>query len=217
MTNSKHSLSAQKQYYVSVSPKFPYEQTPLSACGRIEKTCKIARHGYVDCVRASGLPVFDTDMLVDALRGFSAGLDYVEEAEQQGALRISITTEMELIVGCRNRREQPRIRRDYEYYSNDRDDCFDQYRGLRPPGLFGQPRYRSVVPAQRVRRVDDRRCARALNAGCQYVECHHHQGHSRRRQPASRRADAPSWRTRLRGDSAAGHRLPPGDGGGSTA
>src|SRR5712691_12938431 len=111
MTNSKHSLSAQKQYYVSVSPKFPYEQTPLSACGRIEKTCKIARHGYVDCVRASGLPVFDTDMLVDALRGFSAGLDYVEEAEQQGALRISITTEMELIVGCRNRRELHRLER----------------------------------------------------------------------------------------------------------
>jgi predicted nucleic acid-binding protein len=55
--------------------------------------------------------VFDTDILVDALRGFSAGLDYVEEAERQGALRISITTEMELIVGCRNRRELHRLER----------------------------------------------------------------------------------------------------------
>ena len=55
--------------------------------------------------------MFDTDILVDALRGFSAGLDYVEEIEPQGALRISITTEMELIVGCRNRRELHRLER----------------------------------------------------------------------------------------------------------
>ena len=55
--------------------------------------------------------MFDTDILVDALRGFSAGLDCVEEAEQQGTLRISITTEMELIVGCRNRRELHRLER----------------------------------------------------------------------------------------------------------
>jgi predicted nucleic acid-binding protein len=55
--------------------------------------------------------VFDTDIPVDALRGFSVGLDYIEEAEQQGALRISITTEMELIVGCRTRRELHRLER----------------------------------------------------------------------------------------------------------
>ena len=55
--------------------------------------------------------MFDTDILVDALRGFSAGLDHVEEAEQQGALRFSITTEMELIVGCWNRRELHRLER----------------------------------------------------------------------------------------------------------
>jgi hypothetical protein len=42
--------------------------------------------------------VIDTDILVDALRGFGSGLAYVEDAEQQGRLRISITTEMELIV-----------------------------------------------------------------------------------------------------------------------
>lgn len=53
----------------------------------------------------------DTDIVVDALRGFSAGLDYVEEAGQQGALRISIASEMELIVGCRNWRELHRLER----------------------------------------------------------------------------------------------------------
>jgi len=48
---------------------------------------------------------------VDALRRFNVGLDYVEEASQQGALRISITSEMELIIGCRNRRELHRLER----------------------------------------------------------------------------------------------------------
>jgi len=57
----------------------------------------------------NGLTVLDTDILVDALRRFQAGLDYVEEAEQRGALGISIATEMELIIGCRNRRELHRL------------------------------------------------------------------------------------------------------------
>lgn len=51
------------------------------------------------------------EALIDALRGFSAGLDYVEDAEQCGTLSISITTEMERIVGCRNRRELRRVER----------------------------------------------------------------------------------------------------------
>ena len=53
----------------------------------------------------------DTDILVDALHRFSVGLDYVEEASQQGSLRISIISEMELIMGCRNRRELHRLER----------------------------------------------------------------------------------------------------------
>src|SRR5687768_9004497 len=111
MANSKHSLSAQKKYCVSVLPKFLYEKTPRSACGRIEKTYKIVRHGYAHYVRANGLTVFDTDIHVDALRRFSTGLDYVEVAEQQGTLRLSITTEMALIVGCQNLRELRRLER----------------------------------------------------------------------------------------------------------
>ena len=35
----------------------------------------------------------------------------MEGAEQQDALRISITTEMELIIGCRNHRELRRLER----------------------------------------------------------------------------------------------------------
>jgi predicted nucleic acid-binding protein len=55
--------------------------------------------------------VVDTDILIDALRGFGLGLDYIEDAEQHGTLHISITTEMELIIGCRNRRELYRLER----------------------------------------------------------------------------------------------------------
>jgi predicted nucleic acid-binding protein len=55
--------------------------------------------------------VLDTDILVDALRRFRAGLDYVARVEQQGTLRISIVTEMELIIGCRNYRELRRLER----------------------------------------------------------------------------------------------------------
>jgi len=53
--------------------------------------------------------VVDTDILIDALRGFGPGLNDIEDAEQRGTLHISITTEMELIIGCRNRRELYRL------------------------------------------------------------------------------------------------------------
>jgi hypothetical protein len=42
--------------------------------------------------------VVDTDMLMDALRGFGRGLDYIEDTEQHGTLHSSITPEMELII-----------------------------------------------------------------------------------------------------------------------
>src|SRR5215831_570436 len=93
MMNWKPLLTARKPYCVSVLPKRRCAKTPLLVCGRIAKTCKIALHGYVNCVRAHGLTVLDTDLLIDALRGFGAGLAYLEEAEQQSTLRISITTE----------------------------------------------------------------------------------------------------------------------------
>ena len=47
----------------------------------------------------------DTDILIDVARGNDFALQFMNRAAQQGALAISIVTEMELIVGCRNRRE----------------------------------------------------------------------------------------------------------------
>ena len=55
--------------------------------------------------------MLDTDIVVDALRDFTLAIDYFEDIEQQGELRISRLTHMELIVGYRNRAELQRLRR----------------------------------------------------------------------------------------------------------
>ena len=67
--------------------------------------------GYVKCGSVSGVTVLDTDIVVDALRDFTLAIDYLEDAGQQGDLRISRPTQMELIVGCRNRAELQRLER----------------------------------------------------------------------------------------------------------
>ncbi|MDH3600612.1 MAG: type II toxin-antitoxin system VapC family toxin [Candidatus Tectomicrobia bacterium] len=49
--------------------------------------------------------LFDTDVLIDALRDVSEAASYLEEEEQRSVLSISIVTQMELVVGCRNNDE----------------------------------------------------------------------------------------------------------------
>jgi predicted nucleic acid-binding protein len=51
----------------------------------------------------------DTDVLIDAARGIAETTAALEAAEEFGPLRISIVTEMELIVGCRDGRELRRL------------------------------------------------------------------------------------------------------------
>ncbi len=51
------------------------------------------------------LTVVDTDILIDAGRGIPQAVDYLDSLEQQSRLAISIVTQMELIVGCRNKAE----------------------------------------------------------------------------------------------------------------
>lgn len=48
--------------------------------------------------------LFDTDVLIDAGRGEEEALDALQEAGER--LAISAVTEMELIVGCRDKSEQ---------------------------------------------------------------------------------------------------------------
>ena len=49
--------------------------------------------------------LFDTDVLIDAGRGVEDAVDALERASSKGPLAISVVTQMELIVGCRNKRE----------------------------------------------------------------------------------------------------------------
>jgi len=58
--------------------------------------------GEVDVAR---LVLVDTDILIDAGRKVSEAVDCLQGIEQQAMLRVSVITQMELMVGCRNRRE----------------------------------------------------------------------------------------------------------------
>jgi len=47
----------------------------------------------------------DTDILIDAGRKVTDAVDYLEHMEQQATLGVSVITQMELVVGCRHKRE----------------------------------------------------------------------------------------------------------------
>lgn len=53
----------------------------------------------------SDLTVVDTDILIDAGRGISEAVLYLQAAEQQSPLAVSVITHMELVVGCRSKTE----------------------------------------------------------------------------------------------------------------
>ncbi len=58
--------------------------------------------------------IIDTDILIDVGRGVGEAIAYLEELEANNHLAISVITQMELIVGCRNKTEQ----RDLEKFIN---------------------------------------------------------------------------------------------------
>lgn len=49
--------------------------------------------------------IVDTDVLIDAARNISDAVTCLEEVERQASLTISIVSEMELVIGCRNKAE----------------------------------------------------------------------------------------------------------------
>ena len=49
--------------------------------------------------------VVDTDILIDAGRGVDEALDYLQQIGQTSDIAISVVTQMELIIGCRNGNE----------------------------------------------------------------------------------------------------------------
>jgi predicted nucleic acid-binding protein len=57
------------------------------------------------------LVIVDTDVLIDAGRGIGEAVTCLQQIEQQAALGVSVITEMELIVGCRNKAELRTVER----------------------------------------------------------------------------------------------------------
>jgi predicted nucleic acid-binding protein len=53
----------------------------------------------------AGAVLFDSDVLIDAGRGVAVALDALSDAAKKHTLAVSVITEMELIVGCRNKTE----------------------------------------------------------------------------------------------------------------
>ncbi len=49
--------------------------------------------------------IFDTDILIDVLRGDIDAIQYLQAQSQQTQVTISAVTQMELVVGCRNKNE----------------------------------------------------------------------------------------------------------------
>ena len=53
--------------------------------------------------------IFDTDILIDAGRESSTAIACLERSEQHSTPVVSVVTQMELIVGCRNKAELGKI------------------------------------------------------------------------------------------------------------
>lgn len=55
------------------------------------------------------LIIFDTDILIDAGRGVSEAVTYLQTAAQQSSGAVSVVTQMELFVGCRDKIEMMKV------------------------------------------------------------------------------------------------------------
>jgi len=55
--------------------------------------------------------IVDTDILIDAGRKVKEAVDRLDKEEQVSVLGISVVTRMELIVGCRNKKESSALER----------------------------------------------------------------------------------------------------------
>lgn len=49
--------------------------------------------------------LIDTDILIDVSRDTRPAVEFLDALEQSGRLAVSVVTQMELIVGCRNKAE----------------------------------------------------------------------------------------------------------------
>lgn len=49
--------------------------------------------------------IVDTDILIDAARGIDDAANCLQQIEDTSSLAISVVTQMEMIIGCRNKKE----------------------------------------------------------------------------------------------------------------
>jgi predicted nucleic acid-binding protein len=55
------------------------------------------------------LTIFDTDILINVGRGDADAINCLQSYSQASTLAISVVTQMELLVGCRNKTEQQNL------------------------------------------------------------------------------------------------------------
>ncbi len=53
----------------------------------------------------TALPIIGTDILIDVGRGIQEAVDLLKKIQSKNALAISIITQLELMIGCRNKSE----------------------------------------------------------------------------------------------------------------
>ncbi|MBD2481452.1 type II toxin-antitoxin system VapC family toxin [Planktothrix sp. FACHB-1365] len=53
--------------------------------------------------------LIDTDILIDVFRGIEPAINRLQDESKTALLSISVVTEMELMVGCRNKSEQQQL------------------------------------------------------------------------------------------------------------
>ena len=62
------------------------------------------------------LTVVDTDILIDAARRVHEAMECLADIEQHSVMAVSVITQMELLVGCRNKGEQQKTERFLERF-----------------------------------------------------------------------------------------------------
>jgi predicted nucleic acid-binding protein len=83
----------------------------LSAFGKTARICKTAAHGFAAPENQNGASpvpeavIVDTDILIDTGRDVEDAVKSLETLGQTNRLALSVVTQMELIIGCRNKGE----------------------------------------------------------------------------------------------------------------
>ena len=62
------------------------------------------------------LTIVDTDILIDVAKNIADAVECLADIEQHSVLAVSVITQMELLVGCRNKAEQRHMERFLERF-----------------------------------------------------------------------------------------------------